>query len=214
MLHDNETFHAWTWQPGAEDLVVHRLTETGFYALRLHNPGPEALTYSLYYDNTCDCTSKVAQREESPLWFNYNLTHPGKVAWDVSIVPFEEPPGLGLPPVGNVRVEATVATWKGPGDSWPEDFEVVKTHDLDLPPRGAGPMWALDMGFTAQATGTHYILLTLHHDGDPRWMFQVRPGVELPEAREAPGPGILVVVACLALAGTVAHRCRHPKTRT
>lgn len=208
VLHDNETVHEWAWGSGNEDLVIHRLDQTGFYELSLHNPGPEPIAYRLYYDNTCDCTSKSAQGEESPLWFNYDLTRPGRVAWDVYVVPFEWPKGQDLPPIGNVTVEATVATWTGQNDEWPDGFKVVETFDIDLPPKGDEPLWIQDMGFTAKDAGTNYILLTVHHDGDPRWMFQVRPVVELPEARQIPGPGIVTVASILAVAGVAAHRTR------
>lgn len=201
VVHHDRAVHEWTWQEGEEELIVHRLDGTGFYELRLHNPGPEPVHYSLYYDNTCDCTSKIAQGATSPLWFNYNLTAAGPVGWEVSVVPYtdpdqELPPGFG--PVGNVSVSSTVATWDGPGDAWPEDFQVVQTVDRDLPPKGDEPLWTLDLGFTAEHAGTNYILLTLDHDGDPEWRFQVRP--DLPESLEAPGVGLVVLLGAVLVA--------------
>jgi len=210
VVHDTETVHAWTWEPSGEDRVVFRLEETAFHELRLHNPGPGNATYRMFYDNTCDCTSKVALMQESPLWFNYNVTAPGKVGLDFAVVPFTGPPPLEDPPaLGDVRVEATVATWKGGSDAWPEGFHVVRTYETTF--RGLTQEYGtFGSDFEADRAGTYYILVTLRHESDEAWRFQVRPVVDLPEDKEAPAAGVMALLASLLLVAVASRRPAPP----
>lgn len=198
VVHDNATVAAWTWTTDQADMHVFRLNDTGFHELRLHNPGPHNATYRMFFDNTCDCSSKAALMQESPLWFNYNITTPGRVGLEFAVVPFTGPPALqDPPPLGDVRLHATVATWNGGSDAWPDGFEVVREHDVLF--TGLDEDWGtFDLDFRADDNATYYILVTLEHESDEAWRFQVRPVIEMPEGKEAPFaglPGVVLVVA-------------------
>jgi len=206
LRHDGRSVATWSWN--GPFLATVRLPETGVYGLELRNEGAGTAPFRLYYDQTCECSSK-AVHGDGPLWFNLEARAGERVELAFAVVPYQEP---GAPADGDrddVTVHATLARALPEAATWPEGFLLLDEARVTIPAGNAAPYTTFPLPFTAGEDGMHYVLVDVRHDGPPGWSFQVKPrwSVEAADVRSAEAPAVpAVLLSVLALAGAALRR--------
>lgn len=104
----------WSIPPGDTWTTTIVLPETAAYTLLLENRGTSAVSYTIYFDQSCECSGKLIfpNIPDGIIIFNHDTTGPAEV-----FAQFNEPRAM--------RVKVTAALRTGPAGDWPADFTTL-----------------------------------------------------------------------------------------
>lgn len=186
----NETRHSWEWNGNRFHSNSTRIGETGHYALHLQNPGTESVRYAFYYDQSCNCASKVIPINGGFVLFNYDLPAGRNVR-------------LGFPTLEGWELKGQLALLKNDGGRWPVDFQILSTVQQ------TGKGW-LQFDFQTETEATYYVFIEA-----PKGVGRAPDGTPLPveltpllEVEEAQAPAIQAFAVVLGVAVVVAFTRR------
>lgn len=180
---DNETRQSWRWDANTYSSNSTRVTETGHYELRIHNPGTTSVRYAFYFDQSCNCAYKVVPINGGFVLFNYDL-------------PADRGVRLGFPTIDGWHVKGTLALLDDDRGRWPQDFRAVSI--LEQKNKG----W-LQFDFHTEEAATYYVFVeaiegVTQGPNGPQPV-ELTPLLEV-EEKKSPAPGAVAAALLLGAA--------------
>lgn len=192
-----------TWsEPGVHFV---QLPSRGYPELTVTNTREVAGSFSLWFDQTCDCIGKAVPESGGAVWFNTAAGAGDEVDWSFRLTAVEARPQVQ----GNGPSTYTVrAMHVAPSEAGLDVLQTVeRTYNQD-DHCGDGPRFTvcLDATFAGGTDGVQYLWFEVTHDADPGFIVQVRPEFNVRE--EAPVPWFLPLLGLALVGAGKRYRCQ------
>lgn len=186
LTHANRTVTQWQWGAGSFHKNTTRLPATGGYNLTLWNPSDARVRYAFYFDQSCNCQSKVIPLPGGFVLFNYDFPA-GRDAF------------VGFPTLPGWHLQGAVATLReGTEAHWPQDFEILVEQEA----RDRG--W-INFTFKTPTTTRYYVFMEALAGASLENPVELTPLVEA-TAHRAPAPGSIFIIVAASIAALVQRR--------
>ncbi len=191
--HDHEPVTSFTWDHDTPTTGYTKIQSTGPHELVIHNPGNETVDYQFYYDQSCNCESKLIPLSGGAVLFDYPIGAGTTVQ-------------LSYPVAHDWHLKATLATHDEdlPSADWPQDFEILEEQEAQGPGEGiSGTEW-INFTVNPQAHQRYYVHIESLHGGTPDNPIMLSAIADLLAEQEAPAPAVgLLVLLTLGLVTVV-----------